>query len=47
MFKNVLLPIKFDCFVRWVVGVGVLTWGERCTPEGEFMVRVCRRIFKF
>ena len=34
MFKNVLLPIKFDCFVRWVVGVGVLTWGERCTPEG-------------
>ena len=46
MFKSVILPFKFDCFVGWVVGVGVLTRGEGCTPAREFMVRVCRRFSK-
>ena len=27
MFKSVILPIKFDCFVGWVVGVEILTGG--------------------
>ena len=35
MFKNVLLPIKFDCFVGWVVGVGVLTWGRGVLRPGN------------
>ena len=35
MFKSVILPIEFDCFVEWVVGVGVLTWGRGLLPRGN------------
>ena len=35
MFKSVILPIKFDCFVGWVVGVGVLTLGRGVLRPGN------------
>ena len=35
MFKNVLLPIKFDCFVGWVVGAEVLTRGRGVPRRGN------------
>ena len=35
MFKSVILPFKFDCFVGWVVGVGVLTLGRGVLRPGN------------